>query len=100
LIELLARIGGTQVISSHDMEFVRATCQRVMVMNGGKLIAEGPTDEILGDAELMLRHGLEVPYSLGAREPVVRDHHHGAGTSHGHGHGADHDTAQHDEEGG
>ncbi len=95
LIELLARIGGTQVISSHDLEFVRATCLRVMVMDAGRLIAEGPTDEILGDAELMLRHGLEVPYSLGGHPGVAHDHRHGAGRSHGHGHDATHDTDQH-----
>ena len=96
LIELLARIGGTQVISSHDMEFARATCVRVVVIDKGQLIAEGPTDQILGDADLMLRHGLEVPYSLEVHEHVRHDHRHGAGTSHGHGHDAAHDKGQHE----
>jgi len=95
LIELLARIGGTQVISTHDMEFVRATCRRVMLMDGGAFVAEGPTDEILGNADLMLRHGLEVPYSIEAHRGVVHDHRHGAGPSHGHGHDATHDAEQH-----
>jgi cobalt/nickel transport system ATP-binding protein len=95
LIELLARIGGTQVISSHDMEFARATCGRVAVLYEGRLIAEGPTDQILADADLMLRHGLEVPYSLEIRPHVAHDHRHGAGTSHGHGHDAAHDVQQH-----
>jgi len=95
LIELFARIGGTQVISSHDMEFVRATCLRVVVMYKGQLIAEGATDEILGDADLMLGHGLEVPYSLEAEGHGVHDHRHGAGVSHGHGHGATHVTQEH-----
>jgi cobalt/nickel transport system ATP-binding protein len=96
LIELLARIGGTQVISSHDMEFVRATCLRVVVMDKGQLLAEGPTDRILGDADLMLRHGLEMPYSLEARAHGVHDHRHGAGVSHGHGHAATHATEEHE----
>ncbi|MBN1919009.1 MAG: energy-coupling factor ABC transporter ATP-binding protein [Verrucomicrobia bacterium] len=95
LVELLARIDGTQVISSHDMEFVRATCRRVVVLDTGVLVAQGPTDEILGDANLMLRHGLEVPYSLGLHEKPGYDHHHGAGTSHGHGHSTEHDARQH-----
>jgi len=95
LIELLAKIGGTQVISSHDMEFVRATCVRVVLMDKGAFVAEGPTDEILADAELMLRHGLEVPYSIEAHRGVVHDHRHGAGPSHGHGHDATHDVEQH-----
>ena len=96
LVEVLARIGGTQVVSSHDMEFVRATCLRVAVMHKGALVAEGPTDEILGDAELMLRHGLEVPYSLAVHDELGYDHRHGAGTSHGHGHGARHGREQHE----
>lgn len=96
LIEVLARIGGTQVISSHDMEFARATCRRVALLDRGRLIAEGPTDEMLGDAALMLRHGLEAPYSLAGHVAVAHDHRHGAGPSHGHGHDVTHDAAQHE----
>jgi cobalt/nickel transport system ATP-binding protein len=99
LVELLARIGGTQVISSHDMEFVRATCRRVVVLDNGVLVAEGPTDQVLGDADLMLRHGLEVPYSIEVHKHVTHDHRHGAGPSHGHGHDAAHDVHQHDSPG-
>jgi cobalt/nickel transport system ATP-binding protein len=95
LVELLARIGGTQVISSHDMEFVRATSQHVVLLDKGMLVAEGPTDEILADAGLMLRHGLEVPYSIEVHKHVTHDHRHGAGPSHGHGHDAAHDVRQH-----
>jgi cobalt/nickel transport system ATP-binding protein len=95
LVELLARIGGTQVISAHDLEFVRATCLRVVVMYEGRIIADGPTDDVLGDADLMLRHGLEVPYSLGPHPGVAHDHRHGAGVSHGHGHDASHRLDQH-----
>ena len=75
LVEQLARIGGTQVISSHDMEFVRATCRRVVVLAGGRIVADGPTDEVLGDEELMLQRGLEVPYSLTAEGRGPYDHH-------------------------
>jgi len=96
LISVLGHLGGTQIISSHDLEFVRATCRRVVVMNGGKLIAEGPTDDILSDAELMLSHGLEVPYSLEAHPLVAHDHHHGAGPSHGHGHTVTHGVSEHE----
>lgn len=95
LVEVLARIGGTQVISSHDMEFVRATCRRVVVLDTGAVVAEGPTDDVLGNAGLMLRHGLEVPYSIEVHKHVTHDHRHGAGPSHGHGHDAAHDVRQH-----
>ena len=96
LVAVLARIGGTQLVSSHNMEFVRATCRRAVVLDGGRVVADGPTDAILGDADLMLHCGLEVPYSLEVHPERAHDHHHGAGPSHGHGHDAAHTVRQHD----
>ena len=95
LVEHLARIGGSQPIASHDMEFVRSSCRRVILLDAGRIVAEGPTDEILGVEDLMLRHGLEVPHSLVAEGPIALDHHHGAGPSHGHGHAATHERRGH-----
>ncbi len=95
LVALLARIGGAQLICSHNMEFIRATCQRVILLDAGRVAANGPTDEILGNAELMLRHGLEVPYSIEAGGHGPHDHRHGAGVSHGHGHLKAHDAREH-----
>ncbi len=97
LVEQLAGIGETQVIASHDLEFVRATCQRVAVIDQGRIVADGPTDCILGNEDLMLGCGLEVPHSLAAEGPAAHDHHHGAGPSHGHGHSRRHDHAQHED---
>lgn len=96
LVEHLAQIGGTQVIASHDMEFVRSACRRVVVMHGGNTIADGPTDAILGDDEMMYQNGLEVPHSLVAEAQMQADHHHGAGPSHGHGHRQTHVSRQHE----
>jgi len=64
LIKLLDSLDKTLVISSHDLELVRRTCGRIIVLDGGKKVGEGPTDEVMGDAALMEGHGLEVPYSL------------------------------------
>lgn len=97
LIALMARIPCTQVIASHDLEFVRATCARVVVMHQGRMLADGPTDAILSDADLMFAHGLEVPYSIEVErgQHVEHHHRHGVGPSHGHGHLADHDATEH-----
>jgi cobalt/nickel transport system ATP-binding protein len=35
-----------------------------MVLDHGRLMADGPARELLADASLMEAHGLEVPYSL------------------------------------
>ena len=55
---------GTKLIATHDLELVLDTCSRVLVLDGGKLFADGPAGKLLADAELMERHGLEVPYRL------------------------------------
>jgi methyl coenzyme M reductase system subunit A2 len=37
----------TFIVISHDLEFVRATCDRVVVMSGGKIVAAGNPNEVL-----------------------------------------------------
>ena len=64
LIQLLATLGGTRMIASHDLELILQTCARVLLLDRGRLMADGPAPRILSDAELMKAHGLEVPYSL------------------------------------
>lgn len=64
LIHLLHTLGGTRMIASHDLEMILQTCGRVLLLDRGRILAEGPTRKILADASLMETHGLEVPYSL------------------------------------
>jgi cobalt/nickel transport system ATP-binding protein len=52
------------MIASHDMELILQTCDRVLLLDRGRLIADGPARTVLADATLMEAHGLEVPYSL------------------------------------
>jgi len=64
LIKLLGELGGTRIIASHDLEMILQTCQRVLLLDHGRLIADGPARSLLADAALMEEHGLEVPNSL------------------------------------
>ena len=61
---ILRDLSQTQVIATHDLEFVLEVCSRCVVLDGGRVVGDGPTRSILGDAALMDRHGLEVPASL------------------------------------
>ena len=64
LIELLKSFKHTKIIATHDLELVIELCSRVIVLDDGKVVAEGPTAEILNNEALMLEHGLERPHSL------------------------------------
>jgi cobalt/nickel transport system ATP-binding protein len=54
---------------------IRETCRRVLVLDQGRLVADGPTRDVLADAALMEAHGLEVPHSLSHHH--ADDQHHG-----------------------
>lgn len=59
LIDLLRSIARTMIVASHDLELIRAMCSRVLVLDGGKLVADGSTDSILSNDKLLERHGLK-----------------------------------------
>jgi len=59
LIKLLERLGGVQVIASHDLDLVRTLCDRVVLLSKGRAVASGAPAEILADRALLQAHGLE-----------------------------------------
>lgn len=58
LIELLKGLEITKVIASHDLELVEALCPRAIILDGGKVVADGNTRHILADERLLAAHGL------------------------------------------
>ncbi len=61
LIHLLKRISCAQLIATHDLQLVAAIASRVILLDGGRLIADGPPEDILTDGQLLEQHGLEPP---------------------------------------
>jgi cobalt/nickel transport system ATP-binding protein len=61
LIGLLKTLPQTMLVASHDMRLVWDLCPRTVILDGGRLVADGPTAELLRDAALMEQHGLESP---------------------------------------
>ncbi len=64
LIELVSELPATLIIATHDLELVLALCSRIVLMDRGKIWADGAARTLLIDADLMETHGLEVPWSL------------------------------------
>jgi energy-coupling factor transporter ATP-binding protein EcfA2 len=74
-MQILRSCSAAQLIATHDLEMVRELCSRVLVLDQGRLQADGPTEQVLSDARLLERHGLEVPLSIQygvRREPPTR----------------------------
>ena len=63
-IELIRSLPATKLIATHDLEMVLDVCPRTILLDGGKVVADGPSRSILDDGELMEAHGLERPLSL------------------------------------
>lgn len=64
IINLLNSFEHTKIITSHDLDMIMDTCQRVIVMKEGTIKAEGNAMEILKDEKLLDSCGLEMPLSL------------------------------------
>lgn len=67
LMNLLKRLPATKIIAGHDLDFILETCERVILLEGGRIVADGPAGEILSDKDLLESHRLELP--LGVRSP-------------------------------
>ena len=61
LIRLLDRLEQTILVTTHDMHMVKDIFPRAVIMDGGKVVADAPTQEILADEVLLEKHGLELP---------------------------------------
>ncbi len=74
LIHLVNGLAITKIIASHDLELILETCRRAVLLDRGRLIADGPVRTLFADAKLMEAHGLEVPHSLTHHRPDEQHH--------------------------
>ena len=58
LIKVLTGIGGLKIIASHELDFVRNTCEITILLDEGTIVADGRTEDVLGDEKLLEEHGL------------------------------------------
>ena len=59
LIQLLDRLTTTMLISTHDLRLVRELCPRTVILDEGRIVADGATAELLTNEGLLRAHGLE-----------------------------------------
>ncbi len=58
LIEVLRALPQTMLVATHDLGLVAELLPRTVVMDGGVVVADGPTSALLADDSLLERHGL------------------------------------------
>lgn len=58
VIAALRALPCAKLIATHDLDFVRQACSRVIAVSGGKILAEGTPEEILDDGALLESAGL------------------------------------------
>jgi cobalt/nickel transport system ATP-binding protein len=61
LIQLLDELPLTMLVSTHDMRMVGEILPRMIIMDEGRIVADGPTDMLMNDIALLEAHGLERP---------------------------------------
>lgn len=61
LITLLRQLPLTMLVSTHDMRMVSELLSRMVIMDEGRIVADGPTDQLMNDVALLEAHGLERP---------------------------------------
>ena len=64
LIHLMNSFDKLKIITSHDLDFIMDTCDRVIFLDHGRIIADDVAGNILRDQTLLESHGLELPLSL------------------------------------
>jgi cobalt/nickel transport system ATP-binding protein len=60
-IQVLRTLPQTMLVSTHDMRLVAEVFPRTVIVDEGRIVADGRTDAILGDDRLLEAHGLERP---------------------------------------
>ena len=68
VINTIRELPQTKLITSHDLDMILDTCERVILLSGGGIAADGPADTILRDRALLEAHRMELPFCLMGRD--------------------------------
>ena len=68
VINTIRELPQTRLITSHDLDMILDTCERVILLSNGRIAADGPAEELLRDRALLEANRMELPLSLAGRE--------------------------------
>jgi energy-coupling factor transporter ATP-binding protein EcfA2 len=61
LADLVRSLDRTTIVVTHDLLHALDVCERSVILDGGRIVADGPTLDLLADADLLAQHRLELP---------------------------------------
>lgn len=64
LVAVLLGLPVTLVVVTHDLPLALQVCSRAVVLDAGRVVADGPTSEVLADDDLLAAHRLELPWGF------------------------------------
>jgi cobalt/nickel transport system ATP-binding protein len=64
LTGILDGLDVTRLIVTHDLLYALEVCERSLIIDAGRIVADGPTLDILADADLLAAHRLAFPAGL------------------------------------
>ena len=64
VINTINRLSQTKLIASHDLDMILDTCQRVILLSHGTIVADGNAETILRDKALLEDNRMELPFCL------------------------------------
>jgi cobalt/nickel transport system ATP-binding protein len=67
LADVLRSLHLTTLMVTHDLPYALELCPRAVVMDGGVVVADGTTADLLADRERMAAHRLELPFGFDPR---------------------------------
>jgi cobalt/nickel transport system ATP-binding protein len=72
-IDLLKNLPLTQLIATHDLDLALELCNRTIVLNQGRIVRDGLTEQVLSDREFLEEHHLELPLSYSRPYCLLED---------------------------
>jgi cobalt/nickel transport system ATP-binding protein len=64
LATVLRSLDLTTLIVTHDLPYALELCPRSVILAAGRIVADGPTRDLLSDPALLAAHRLELPYGF------------------------------------